>query len=436
MLKTSANKNTRTLTHFSTNKLFLYVFVIGIGFYHASVSYYIRLRSFSLREIIYASLLIFPVILIVSYSFLQKYERSSVDSHRNTKTPKFIYIWVALSLVYQLPILFRSQIDWGSSLGDFAIFVFPAIILLLGIKSQGAIYTKKLLIALGVVLFIASLLSFFSPFKTIYGRYEPTHILLIAMLLIFSVRATSPQKKTLFFLILLLVSYLTAFSHQRTNILLILLGGVLTLLFAKTNKYIMFLLFLVIPFLLVSYIFVSNNSNTLPKIPEISQLYVTSTRFSKLSEGDDESLGNRLLEAQDVLRVINNEWIFYDYILGFGHGATYSSYGGYYNTANLNPDGSIHNIHFTPIMILYRYGLVGMIFGFIVIVAVLQDIYKFIGTKGKYIQTEFAVFILAMTFTLLSSLLRNIFQDPLISYTVAGYFFFKMKQNSAEEITV
>ena len=88
---------------------------------------------------------------------------------------------------------------------------------------------------------------------------------------------------------------------------------------------------------------------------------------------------NRITEIQDVNNEIIENWGLFDYLLGSGHGANFTPIMIDEIISERAAKGNIineriHNIHIGPVMVLYRYGFLGLMLLIIFTAILLKDV--------------------------------------------------------------
>ena len=133
----------------------------------------------------------------------------------------------------------------------------------------------------------------------------------------------------------------------------------------------------------------------------------------------DYTLTLRYLEVKDVLFHWQQDLNPVTFLLGHGHGATYlprlSSI-----PANTTDEGLVHNIHFTPALVLFRYGVVGVISWIVASTYILFQFFRiFILEKPSEYNLPGYVSIFTLTLYFLDSLFRNVLVEPMCSLCLA-----------------
>jgi hypothetical protein len=324
-----------------------------------------------------------------------------------------ILVWLLMAGLWLLPPLFADYPYPRYVVSDFIAILLPVVLLTVGLRYESLFLSRNSLVVLGVLMFMAALLAV--PLAESAGRHEPPHTLLTAMAwAVFFLSRSAPMRRAAIIAlgVLLLLAWT---SGERTAVLLLLalgLGGRVLLMQRLRNA-----VFLVTGLLLVlaavSVIF-----------GDVLILAAASTRLETLAQGElDESLLNRILEVRDVWKQWSLEQWF-----GMGHGATFTPELSY-PPRNLTEHGRVHHIHFGPILLLYRYGVPGLLLYLWLTV----DVLHYITAMNRVrFQTPHGIvsffFALALVGYLASFLVFTIIPDPAFSYALAGYLFMRLTQ--------
>ncbi|NVJ49961.1 MAG: hypothetical protein HWE11_06210 [Gammaproteobacteria bacterium] len=259
----------------------------------------------------------------------------------------------------------------------------------------------KLLLLLCIFLLIiqVGLVVAGSPFQN--GRFNPLSPFFLSLLLVYA-----NNKKIfsfdIFYLIFSIVLILTFMSGERTSlILLIFILMALKVIFSRYNIYFKLSIF---AFFFVLFVL------SIPYVVEMS-------RFSILTSGEvDGSLLQRYNEVFDVYLHIRHTWTPFDYLLGEGHGATYLPVFSF-SESNILPSGMVHHIHATPVIIFFRYGIVGATIFLAILFSLVKRFSRF-----SSLSNEQKVVCLSMGCYLQSALFRNVLVDPFFVITLILYF--------------
>ena len=151
------------------------------------------------------------------------------------------------------------------------------------------------------------------------------------------------------------------------------------------------------------------------------------TRFSANLEGQvDDSLLSRVSEAQDAINDLRAHGKPINYLLGFGHGATFVPV--YSSLRNAVDDGVVHNIHIGPVLIIYRYGLIGLSLYLFLLAKLFSSFFSHRRRiRDGTISANELFFTLATTMYLLDGLVFNVLVDPGFSFALAGYLYYSVR---------
>ncbi|MCH2101934.1 MAG: O-antigen ligase family protein [Planctomycetes bacterium] len=146
-------------------------------------------------------------------------------------------------------------------------------------------------------------------------------------------------------------------------------------------------------------------------------------RISSILAGEeDASINQRLNEVHDVVNHIRNKWTPFEYIFGAGHGAAFVPIRS--NANNINEFGTVHHVHTTPMLLFFRYGIVGAL-AFVALCWVTAKRFFSIraGVRARQFHRAEACLTLAMIAYLADSLKHGVLVDPVFSYCAAGILF-------------
>ncbi len=322
-----------------------------------------------------------------------------------------IVAWLLLSFLFVLPVLIQKNLYVGYVLGDLASVLFPLVMLLVGLRYPEFFSVTK---SVPVVMMLTMLGVILGMFFGEYGdRFEaPTSMLfVVAWAIVLFSRSVITKSFGLVGLMLLLV---IAFeSGERTSVILWIICLVLVIfvtlrLTALTGLLVAMVLGVVLLF-----------SGQLVNL--LIQDIVEQSRFSTAASVEqDQSLLERYDEARDVLLMLETAPPV-AHLLGHGHGSAYRPYYSYIQR-NISNEGEVHNIHFGPLLVYFRYGVLGFLIylGLVVVSARALLALRRQYTGGLASAQRF-VFTLTVVLYLFDWLLRNILVDPLWSYALAGF---------------
>ena len=371
----------------------------------------VRRRYLPLQREIYALIAVLIIVLVL------------VQLYRSRKLPLSL-TWAGLAalilVVFSVKPLDTRYFDIAYYVGDLMILAF-LLALLLAIRVLPALFASRtnhaiLLSFLAVAMFAAPLIQMVSPAN---DQIVPPHLLLMAATWAGVAVVRDPRVRLLLAGLLLIELFLSYFSEQRTNVVLWLAFGVMVVLLRSTirQKTAAFFGILVISIVMLGV------AEDLPRkiTQEVGSSLIADSRFELLQEGPDESLLGRYLEVRDVWLNMTNDWTTLDWILGAGHGATFRPF--YWYPERNMKRGRTHNIHFGPMLVFYRYGITGFVifilFAAYAGIAVLRHGPRY----ARNYEGWWALTVsLACIGAILTFLLFNALQDPVIAFTIAAFF--------------
>lgn len=248
---------------------------------------------------------------------------------------------------------------------------------------------KKLIFFLVLGSLIAGVYSYFQ--YGIYGsRFKPVSY--IASIYLYYKWINTKNKKYL--LLLLLCIALIMVSGRRTNLLLTIIG-VIFLFIKRKPKTAIIILILITPFLF----FKDTIINKLAKSE-----YKTVKRLAVGFTKTDQSMNIRFAEVNSSFKEMNKN-VFLNYLLGRGVGATYKLESDFKitDTRISNKLDTTHHIHFTPVNLFFKYGIIAMF----LMMYFLFNLRNYFKDKRE----EIFIFTLFILVTLVDSFFRSIFVD-------------------------
>jgi hypothetical protein len=330
------------------------------------------------------------------------------------RMPRFaagiLVAWMSLLLLWLVPAIGGERVYPGYVAGDLASMGMPALFLLAAYAIPDAFrgrWYQGLLAAWLVLAMIAGML-----LGTGWGgRFEPPHNLLVVLLWL-GVFAGQRLTRAISVLMLMLVLVLAFQSGARTAVVLWFVGFLYLLALRWPIRR---LAVAAIPLIAVITLFAG------AALQQAAVDALSESRFRQNIEGEaDVSLISRLNEAQDVIALVQKAPVF-NVIVGHGHGATFRPERSM-PVHNLTAHGLVHHVHITPVMLLYRYGLIGVILYLWLAVVLARSFFR---ERKQCLSTgeipDTAIFTFALVLFMADSLLRNPLVDPLLSWVVAGF---------------
>lgn len=309
----------------------------------------------------------------------------------------FAGLFVVLGLI---PLAWSPAVLFHHIVGDISTFamVILSFVVLYHDKIQSL--STKVMAIIGIILLLAATYASINP-DPINGRYEAPAVLALSYFSYQSVRSPSVILKILAVAAVVLLGYLSLESGFRTHLLLIMLGLILASTKGIKNNWGN-----------VGIVIVLATTLTFAYYEVIMEVLMNSRYRLLLSGSLDESTLERYNEVKDVLYEIDNHWTLIDYVLGSGHGASYTPYFSYI-TRNVAVNDMVHNIHFGPLLAFFRYGIVGAI-AYVFLLGVSIRVY--VRASGEI---ENIVAIAGILY-LVNFFVRNIFVDPIAIFVLSA----------------
>lgn len=144
----------------------------------------------------------------------------------------------------------------------------------------------------------------------------------------------------------------------------------------------------------------------------------------------DVSTTNRRWEIGVVFEEMgrrNPAWI----ITGAGHGAVIAPEE-WRSPRTISADGFVHNVHFGPQLMLFRYGIVGVALYLLILLHAATVLIRCLRERGPpEPEDPQLLFALGTTLFLLEFMFRNVLPNPLFSFFVAGHIALTLQSTAA-----
>ncbi len=322
-----------------------------------------------------------------------------------------LVVWMLLLIAWLLPVLGSEQVYPGYVAGDFASMAMPALFLLAAYAVPD-MYRNPWYLGLLAGWLLMAMVAGMLLGTGWGGRFEPPHNLLV-VLLWFGVFAGGRGIRWLCGGLLVVVLLLAFQSGARTVVVLWFAGLAYLLALRWPVRH---LVVAAVPLGAVIVLFAG------AALQQALLDTLAQSRFRQNIEGEaDVSLISRFNEAADIAAIVTEESSALQIVLGRGHGATFRPERSF-PMHNFTVHGLVHHIHITPVMLLYRYGLLGIAV-YVALIAFL--VRRFFAerrhTRSRGQLPHSAVFTFAMVLYVADSLLRNPLVDPLLSWVLAGF---------------
>lgn len=329
-------------------------------------------------------------------------------------------VFAALILiVYSLVPLGSTHLDLTYFIGDLMILTF-LLALLLASHVMPELFESRvnrviLLSFLGLAMIVAPVVQAVLPAN---DQIVPPHMFLMAATWAGVAMVHDGRARSLLIGLLVLELLLSYYSGQRTNVVLWVVFGLIVFVLRSTIRQKALALLGVMAIGVVLLGAATDVPRQLAR--EVGASVIADTRFLQLQDGPDESLLGRYLEVRDVWLNMTHDWDTGDWILGVGHGATFRPFF-WYPERNMK-NGRTHNIHFGPMLVFYRYGVVGL--GVFLAFAVYVGV-RLMRSGGRHKRDPDGWWDLTVDVAcvggILTFLLFNALQDPVIAFTIAAF---------------
>jgi len=355
-----------------------------------------------LRRPGYATLVLWSALLVMF-----RWRRLKVPS----RTAKAMLWWVALLVGYAAISTLQPIIYPGYIAGDAASLLLPMFYLLLAYSAPELFEGRTTAYVLGGLMGLAACVGALSPDYA--GRFEPPSVLLITMAWVWLVKSGTGLGKVLSWLCLLAVFALAFESQKRTHVVVFFIAGAVIFIVKRRTG-------LVIAATVAAVLLVAAYNDLYRPIDFMGMF--SDTRFKTLTEGQtDTSVENRYLEAKDAIRTAKDEWTGFQFVTGYGHGATYKPFYSYIDRT-VTDDMRNHNIHIGPVLSFFRYGLIGFSIFLWLCFAIFREHIRL--RRRRYGPTGPELFyVVGMGMYLLDFCVRNAIVDPGFSLTIAGFLY-------------
>jgi len=335
--------------------------------------------------------------------------RDILFSRTNSRVFKKVSIGLAVLIVFLLPAFTNDYLELKYVAADFISLFIP--VLLFGmLMSDNSLLTSKQGIALLALILVASALVAI-VFGVLNGnRFEPPSAILICILTYAVANSSSNVYRLIALLLIAATAFLILASGQRSALIMLLIGILLAVFTMKSlEKRSLYLLILSIVGMIVAILF-----------SERIYFLLGDSRFSSLLRFEfDVSLLTRFNEVNDALHYLKTNGNIFNWLIGFGHGATFESYS-VLNLRNYLDSERVHHIHIGPALILFRYGLVGIFLYLFLWFSLLSTIVRMRRFK---IPSAAQILTISCVLLLLDGLVRNVFVDPRTSLALAAFIY-------------
>lgn len=328
-------------------------------------------------------------------------------------------LWLLVVAFQLLPTVWQQPLYPAYVAGDAASVLLPALVLMLGLAVP-AVFGARGLAVLGLCLLSGMLLA---PVAGSSGsRFEAPSSFLIALGIWLMATGRRAGIVALGSAISAATLAVSLASGQRTSALVWLaVAGCAVFVRLGARAF-------VVGALLILVVIIGPARGTVVGAVQSS---LQSTRFGTVVGGEsDESLMARVQEGVDVVYTLRREGGPVEYLIGFGHGATYKPRFSFL-ARNVTDEGRVHNIHIGPLLLLFRYGVLGLLLAATLAAMAASQLAAAGRRSGQGRNSYATLFALAIVAYLVEGLMFNVLVDPMFSYALAGFLYCALRWSDA-----
>lgn len=329
-------------------------------------------------------------------------------------------IWVVVSAAYLLPTVASGRpiyLVWV--LTDLTLILLPLLLLYAGLRLPGFFDDRRGLLLFGLLLFAAAVLAaVVGDFGR--GRFYPPSIALIAGVWLASMLERRPRHRVALFLANGVLLFLCLQSGGRAVTIAWVIAGLAAAYMVGHGRKVLVggVLAVALLWALAAFGVASIDYGAWLEDSEFSSLRRIEA-VSITGESQDVSMSRRLGEAGEVLGIIRDDGVV-NLVLGRGHGATFRPVRNF-SIANINADGLAHSIHIGPVLVLYRYGIVGLVFFVWLVVWSVGRVRAARWRIRKHRRVDApSLFAMALLLYMAVFMVQNSSADPTFAYVLAG----------------
>lgn len=344
------------------------------------------------------------------------------------KKKKFVYQACGLLLIFcavgVFSSIFNNEIHMGWFLSDVALWLLLCSFIILFSSLNNTHHVNIVLSLMILEFWFCGLIGFLWG-ERLNGRFEAPVLFVVAGLPLMLVYARS-YIFTIGVIAHLASGYFCFASGDRTATLVWCFFSVFSIYYwvVRSGDSLYFLSKIVLLFLVSIICFLSFGflSKTIKPFFQTTRIYNIVSSGNPLHEASvDNSVLRRIDEVKDSLQYMEEDGSILRYVFGFGHGAAFVARLAQTNSINMDRAGKIHNIHFGPMLVFFRYGIIGLLFYLIFLVKVFATFIELCVHPGRY--KNFNNIVLSgtvITYTL-SGFMRNEFANPLFLLLISLY---------------
>lgn len=325
--------------------------------------------------------------------------------------------WLLGVTIFLVPTAGQRFVYPSYIFGDFLSLLLPALLLIAGWRAD-TLFSRHYVIVLAAGLLVVSVMA---PIFGVSGaRFEPPPTLLVAIVWWGAHTARRPSHRLILGVVVLLLGFLALESGQRTALIIWVACGTFVAWRAVSGSR-WAVLFTLCGVLAIAGIAATAGRDAITDL-------VSGYRIGTIATGDrDDSLLARVNEATDVSATMSRDGSAFNWIAGFGHGATYRPQRSFLSR-NVTPEGRVHNVHIGPLLMLLRYGLCGLLVYLGAWIIAMRGIARTVKTDGP--DGVSGALALAAGAYLVKSLMFNVLVDPLFSFAFAGLLMQSVRRQS------
>jgi hypothetical protein len=348
-------------------------------------------------------------------------------------TRKSLWYMLFLTLL-AVPIPMQERIYPLWVVGDLAVLVAPGALLLFAVLEPELFDDRGIRRMVLILLAVALIAPVFRNVVEL-GRFRPPEPGLMAGVWVWFFVARGRVARWLGLLTIPLVFALAWASQVRyAPVAFIILGGAAALIFRRLTRLGAMALLGLLG--LAAFRVLE---------PELLQALAEASRFASLLASNLLEVGplyERMLEGGDVLRhVADGNPV--QLALGFGYGATYRPEAFYTLSEQYQavfwetPEGWRHIVHFGPLRVLLRYGLLGLGVVSALLFVLARDLVRLARRRiDPFADPAFVVASLAMLTYIMRFFLQSVSNDLLFSFFCAAYLYRRIAANRVRQAEV
>ena len=329
-----------------------------------------------------------------------------------------VFTWSLLCILPFFPALTHRPPILGYIVGDFATITLPLLILVVGMQFPELFRVRPTLLLLALGLLFASGVGVISTASG-NARHEAPSSFLIALAWLSFVFRTSRAQAWATAGVLAYIAYASASSGYRSSMVHVAMLGAMAYFLRGGARRVATFGAIFVGILVVAVI-------AAPK--DLLDEQIRKMRIATILDGSgDASINARFDEAYDVGQQIRKDWGAINYLVGAGHGATFVPIRSN-PERNITAYGTVHNIHATPMLLFYRYGLLGATAFLLVFTLAVRRFFSIRrGVREGVIHPGETCITVALLAYLADSFKHVTLVDPVFSFCVAGLIYFELR---------